>query len=196
MTRMPVAPGRQRGVFLDRDGVLVVPEFRDGRSYAPRRLEDFRLYPGAGEAVRALQAAGFVVVVVTNQPDVGAGLLDRAVLDEMHARLREEAPVDDIEVCCETRAQATERRKPGAGMLLDAARRWNLDLGASYAVGDRSSDVEAAVRAGCTPVFVDLGYTAEERPTAQAASVASLGAAVEWILARERLNDSTAARVA
>lgn len=176
----------RKGVILDRDGVLVVPEFRAGRSFAPRRLDDFRIYPDAPAAVRRLKAAGFVVVVATNQPDVGAGLLDRATLEAMHERLRAEVAIDGIEVCCDTREQATERRKPGAGMLLDAARTWGLDLTRCYAVGDRASDVEAAVRAGCIPVFVDLGYVAEARPAAQAATVAGLGEAVDWILARER----------
>jgi len=180
-----MSTGCRRGVILDRDGVLVIPEFRCGRSFAPRRLEDFRLYPDAAGSVRALKAAGFVVIVATNQPDVGAGLMERAVLEEMHHRLRAEAPVDDIEVCTETRAQATDRRKPGPGMLLDAARIWRLDPGVSYAVGDRATDVEAACRAGFIPVFIDRGYTAEPQPTRHAATVYSLGEATDWILSRE-----------
>ena len=176
----------RKGVILDRDGILVIPEFRDGRSFAPLRLDEFRIYPEAPGAVRRLKAAGFVVVVATNQPDVGAGRLDRRTLDAMHERLRAEVAIDDIEVCCETREQASERRKPGAGMLFDAAQTWGLDLARCYAVGDRVSDVEAAVRAGCIPVFVDHGYVAEPRPSAQAATVSGLSEAVEWILAHER----------
>ena len=68
-------------------------------------------------------------------------------------------------------------------MLIDAARTWGIDLGASYMVGDRDSDVEAARRAGCTAVFVDLGYS-EPPPTGQAASVRSLREATDWILRR------------
>jgi D-glycero-D-manno-heptose 1,7-bisphosphate phosphatase len=97
--------------------------------------------------------------------------------------LRSTVAVDDIEVCYETREQASDRRKPGPGMLLSAARTWNLDLTDSYLVGDRASDVEAARRAGCVPVFVDLGYS-EARPTGQAASVGSLREAAAWILRR------------
>lgn len=174
----------RRAVFLDRDGVLTVPEFRNGRSYAPRRLEDFRLYPDAVKSVQDLKAAGFVVIVVTNQPDVGAGLVDIGVVEEMHRRLRNAVAVDDIEVCYETHEQATERRKPGAGMLRDAARTWAIDLSASYLVGDRASDVEAARRAGCTALFIDLAYE-EPLPVAQAATVGSLREAADWILHRE-----------
>lgn len=175
---------RRRAVFLDRDGVLTIPEFRDGRSYAPRTLETFRLYPDAASSVTDLKRAGFIVIVATNQPDVGAGLVARNVVEEMHARLRYALSVDDIEVCYDTSAEATDRRKPGSGMLLSAARTWNLDLAQSYLVGDRWSDVRAAVGAGCTPVFVDLGY-AEPPPTGQAATVGSLREAADWILRRE-----------
>jgi D-glycero-D-manno-heptose 1,7-bisphosphate phosphatase len=175
---------RRRAVFLDRDGVLTIPEFRDGRSFAPRTIDAFRIYPAAADAVGDLKDAGFVVIVATNQPDVGAGLVERSVVEDMHAHLREAVAVDDIEVCYETREQATERRKPGAGMLLDAADAWGLDLSGSYMVGDRASDVEAAKRAGCTPVFIDLGYS-EPLPSAQAATVRSLREAADWILSRE-----------
>jgi D-glycero-D-manno-heptose 1,7-bisphosphate phosphatase len=177
------SPGR-RAVFLDRDGVLTVPEFRDGRSYAPRTLDAFRLYPDAVPSVRALKRAGFVIIVATNQPDVGAGLVEQDVVEEMHARLRSAVAVDDIEVCYETHMEATDRRKPGAGMLLSAAQAWGLDLERSYLVGDRRSDVQAALGAGCIPVFVDLGY-AEPQPTEQAATVGSLREATDWILRRE-----------
>jgi D-glycero-D-manno-heptose 1,7-bisphosphate phosphatase len=175
---------RKRAVFLDRDGVLTVPKFRDGRSFAPRTLDDFRLYPDAAPSVSHLKRAGFIIIVATNQPDVGTGLVARSVVEEMHARLRSAVAVDDIEVCYDTSAEATDRRKPGSGMLLSAARTWNLDLERSYLVGDRWSDVKAAVGAGCIPVFVDLGYT-EPPPTEQAATVSSLREATDWILRRE-----------
>jgi D-glycero-D-manno-heptose 1,7-bisphosphate phosphatase len=182
-----------KAVFLDRDGVLVVPQFRDGRSFAPQRLEDFRLYDGSHAAVSRLKAAGFVVVVATNQPDVGAGIVAEQVVEAMHARLRAEVPVDDIETCFDTRGHATDRRKPAPGMLVDAARKWQVDLGTSYVVGDRHTDVEAGIRAGCTSVFIDHSYAAEVKPTAQSATVKNLTEAVDWIL-REDLRRTAADR--
>ncbi len=178
-----------RAVFLDRDGVLTVPMFRDGRSYAPRRLEDLKFYPDAELAVRELKAAGFLTIVVTNQPDVGAGLVDASVVEAMHDCLRSHMAIDDIEVCTESREQATERRKPGAGMLLDAAERWRIDLGQSYLIGDRASDIEAAQRAGCKGIWIDLGYTSEPAPTGQSATVQSVSDAVRWILGDMVRND-------
>jgi D-glycero-D-manno-heptose 1,7-bisphosphate phosphatase len=169
-------------VILDRDGVLNVPQFRDGRSFAPRREEDFVLYADAAAAVARLKTAGFLVVVATNQPDVGAGLVERRVVDAMHARLRHEAAVDDIEVCYDPSDRATNRRKPGIGMLLDLAARWDIDLLASYMVGDRHGDIEAGTNAGCVAIFVDRDYTSETKPTRQAVTVRSLGEAATWIL--------------
>ena len=109
------------GVFLDRDGVLTIPEFRDGRSFAPRRLDNFRLYPGAAGAVGRLKTAGFIVIVATNQPDVTTGALARRTLDQMHQRMCAALPLDDIEVSTATRHAPDRRRKPAPGMLLDAA---------------------------------------------------------------------------
>lgn len=183
---------KAKAVILDRDGVLVVPEFREGRSFAPKRLKDLEFYPDAVQAVCRLKAMGFVVIVATNQPDVGKGLVDEAVISAMHARLREAMPVDDVEVCYDTRDAPTERRKPGAGMLFSAARNWNIDLGASYVVGDRATDIEAGVRAGCTNIFIDRHYSAEPKPTAQSVTVLELAEAVRWIDTREQAHKTTA----
>src|SRR5262249_56681723 len=84
----------RRAVFLDRDGVLVVPSFRDGRSFAPLNLAEYRFYPEAAECLQRLKQAGFVLVVVTNQPDVGAGKITQEVVEEMHRRLVETLPGD------------------------------------------------------------------------------------------------------
>lgn len=170
-----------RAVFLDRDGVLVIPEFRDGRSFAPKRIEDFRFYPDALNSVRSLKAAGYKVVVVTNQPDVGAGTVDRAIVEAMHDRLLRELPVDAVEVCFHTRSDDCGCRKPKPGMLLHAARRLSIDCRASFMVGDRASDVEAGRAAGCRTVFVDLGYR-NEKPDRPDHVVSSLAEATNYIL--------------
>ena len=174
--------GKRPAVFLDRDGVLTVPEFRDGRSYAPKRLEDFRCYPEAAACLGRLRDAGHVLVVVTNQPDVGNGLVPMAVVEAMHERLARELPIARIEVCPHRSADACECRKPRPGMLLRAADALGLELTRSFMVGDRASDVEAGRRAGCRTLFLDRGYT-EPRPASPDATVASLSEATEWILA-------------
>ena len=174
---------KKKAVFLDRDGVLSIPEFRDGRSFAPTALEAFRLCDDAPTSLRKLKDAGFALIVVTNQPDVGKGHFSRATLDEMHRVMADLLPVDAIEVCTHTTEDACLCRKPLPGMILSSAVQLDIDLAGSYMVGDRSSDVEAGKAAGCRTVFIDLKYTAETPPKAPDIIVASLKLAVDWILA-------------
>jgi D-glycero-D-manno-heptose 1,7-bisphosphate phosphatase len=170
-----------RAVFLDRDGVIVIPEFRDGRSFAPRRLDRYKFYPDAAAALSRLKAAGFRLVVVTNQPDVGKGLIAEDVLNEMHDRLREAMPVDAIKACLHTQSAECECRKPKPGMLLEAARELQIDLARSYMVGDRAGDIEAGEAAGCRTAFIDLDYR-ERRPVAPTFIVRSVSEAADCIL--------------
>ena len=174
-----------RAVFLDRDGVLVIPEFRNGRSYAPRSLQDFSVYPEARYCLERLREAGFLVIVVTNQPDVGAGHLSLDVLDEMHARLQDQIPVDDISVCTHTAEQNCDCRKPKPGMLVEVAARRGIDLARSFMVGDRASDTAAGLAAGCRTAFLDLSYEAEPRPEGADFYGFSLPGITDWILSVE-----------
>ena len=150
-------------MFLDRDGRLNRQVVRDGKPYAPERLEDFRLLDGVPEGCRALKAAGFLLVVATNQPDVGRGTVERSVVESMHARLLELVPeIDRVEVCYDPgRGEESLRRKPAPGMLLDAARALGIELGRSWMIGDRWKDVECGRNAGVRTVFIDYGYSDE-----------------------------------
>jgi len=173
-------------VFLDRDGVVVVPEFRDGRSFAPRTLEAFRLYPDAREALVRLRDAGYLLVIVTNQPDIGAGLVALDTVERMHDILRTELPVDRIELCPHSQSEACACRKPKPGMLLSAAEACAIDLPNSFMVGDRASDVEAGLAAGCRTVFIDLDYTSELKSTRSDAVARSVSGAADMILEMKR----------
>ena len=177
-----VIPRRgERAVFLDRDGVLTVPEFRDGRSFAPRRLEEFRLYDDAIAATVRLKAAGFRLIVVTNQPDVGYGHIALHTIEEMHRRLAELLPVDAIEACYHRHDEDCDCRKPRPGMLRRAAAQHDVDCARSFMVGDRSSDVDAGRAAGCRTIFIDLGYR-DEHPAGADFVVKSLGEAAATVL--------------
>jgi D-glycero-D-manno-heptose 1,7-bisphosphate phosphatase len=147
-------------VFLDRDGTLNVQIVREGKPYAPERPEDFHLYEGVPEACRALKAAGFALVVATNQPDVGRGLVPRENIEAMHRELLRQIPeIDRVEVSYDPgRGEKSPRRKPEPGMLLDAAGALGLDLAASWMVGDRWRDIDCGKRAGVRTVFIDYGY--------------------------------------
>jgi D-glycero-D-manno-heptose 1,7-bisphosphate phosphatase len=180
---IPVA-GMRRAVFLDRDGVLVREIVRDGRPYAPSNIEQFEVIPEARAGLDRLKAQGFLLIVVTNQPDVIRGIVPRATLDCMHRRLKSALPLDEILVCyCLETDQNCICYKPRPGMLIDAADRWNIDLARSYMVGDRWRDVGAGRAAGCRTIFLERGYTSDRRPDRPDHTVYSLQEACELIVA-------------
>lgn len=172
----------RQAVFLDRDGVLTIPRFQDGRSYAPRSLDEFAVYPEAASALDALRTAGFALVVVSNQPDVGENRVARAVVEEMNRRLAGLLPLDGIYCCFHGRNEGCDCRKPRPGLLLQAARELGIDAAASFMVGDRAGDMRAGRAVGATTVFIDLHYVNEERPEAPDAIVPDIAAATAFIL--------------
>jgi D-glycero-D-manno-heptose 1,7-bisphosphate phosphatase len=149
-------------VFLDRDGVLNRPVMREGLPFPPATLEEFELYADVAEGCAELKRAGFVLIVVTNQPDVGRGTQSRESVEALHRKLRDAAPsLDAIEICYHAGASHGEPcdcRKPKPGMLLRAAANHAIDLQRSFFVGDRWRDVDCAHAAGCRAVFIDHGY--------------------------------------
>jgi D-glycero-D-manno-heptose 1,7-bisphosphate phosphatase len=173
-----------RAVFLDRDGVLNRPVVRDGKPYPPPTLADFELLPGVAEACALLKRAGFLLVVVTNQPDVGRGTQSRAIVEQMHAQLYRALPIDRIEVCYDPGNGApSDFHKPAPGMLLRAAEQLGIELAASFMVGDRWRDIDCGRAAGCTTIFIDCGY-AESLRQPPHHRVANLLEAAELIVAR------------
>ena len=173
--------GLKPAVFLDRDGVIVVPHFRNRRSYAPRRLEEFRLYPDASASLQRLKGAGFLLAVVTNQPDVGNGVTPRSEVDAMHEIMTRELPIDAVRACFHGQSDHCDCRKPKPGLILAIAGDLGIDLGRSFMVGDRKSDVEAGRAAGCTTVFIDLDYD-EPAPDAPDFVVRSVAEAADVII--------------
>lgn len=170
-------------MFVDRDGVLNHSDVRGGKPYAPRSLKDFRLLPGTAKSVSELKAAGFVVVVVTNQPDVGLGHLARDVLAAMHKRLQQRIQVDAIYACLHRQDEGCSCRKPRPGLILQAASEWKIDVQASFMVGDRWSDVAAGQAAGAFTIFIDRGYS-ETLTVPPRHTVGSLPEAARYILGR------------
>jgi D-glycero-D-manno-heptose 1,7-bisphosphate phosphatase len=174
---------RRPAVFLDRDGVLN-ESFLDGDTpIPPRRVEEFRLLPGVVEACDAFHAAGLALVVVTNQPDISRGALAASDLNAMHDRLRALVPIDEIYVCPHDDAEGCPCRKPRPGMILEAARRLELDLNRSVAVGDRWRDIDSARRAGVHAVHIEWNHGEQLHAHADA-TFGSLVEAKDHILAR------------
>ncbi|MEI6108086.1 MAG: HAD-IIIA family hydrolase [Opitutae bacterium] len=175
-------------VFLDRDGTLNIQVVREGKPYPPANLDDFQLYPGAANDCARLKEAGFLLVVATNQPDVGRGTQAKSVVEAMHARLLELIPaLDRIEVSYDAgRGEPSTRRKPAPGMLLEAANILGIDLTRSWMVGDRWGDIDAGHAAGCQTVLIDHGYAERSPEHPPHHTVKNLTQAVGIILARTR----------
>lgn len=173
-------------VFLDRDGVVnrIVP--RAGRPGSPRRMDELVIEEAAGVAVSRLRAAGFATFIVTNQPDISRGLLSAAELDAMMAEIQRRVEVDDVRVCVHDDADECACRKPKPGMLLELAERWDIDLSASYLIGDTWKDMEASLVAGCSGILLRRPYNLGTRSTAE---VNGLDAAVDLILEPSRTDD-------
>ena len=171
----------RRAAFLDRDGVLNHSPIENGKPVAPHGIDDLVILPGVKEACDRLRAAGIMLIVVSNQPEIARGALTRETVDAISDRLRDELPLDEIVICPHDDADNCDCRKPKPGMLLDAARRHDLDLPRSYLVGDRWRDIEAGQAAGVTSVFVDRGYD-ERQPENPDAIVGDLTEATVWIL--------------
>ena len=144
----------------------------DGKPYPPLSISEFKILPGVAEACHKLKAAGFALIVATNQPDVGRGTLPQSVVEEIHACMRQRLPLDRVEVCYHPGQGASDCdcRKPRPGMLLRAAREMNIDLRASWMVGDRWRDMDCGRAAGVRTVFIDYGYqeVLRQEPTARA----------------------------
>jgi D-glycero-D-manno-heptose 1,7-bisphosphate phosphatase len=164
LSRSPGFPNRP-AVFLDRDGTLNAAVVRGGRPYPPTTPAEFALLPGVVDGCARLKAAGFVLVVATNQPDVGRGTLSRATVESIHARLCELLPIDRVEASYDHGGENPPSvfRKPAPGMLLRAARELRLDLARSWMVGDRWRDVDCGRSAGCRTVLIDCGYAEDLR---------------------------------
>lgn len=171
----------QRAIFLDRDGVINRALVRDGRPYPPANLAAVEILPGVSDALSALHDADFMLIVVTNQPDVARGTTPQAVVEEINNYLASCLPIDEFRTCYHDSGDGCNCRKPLPGLLLAAAGQHGIDLGQSYMVGDRWRDAEAGQRAGCKTFFIDYGY-AEKQPESINFRVRSLSEAASIIL--------------
>ena len=157
----------RRAVFLDRDGTINVE-----KNYL-HRMEDWEWIPGAVDAIRELNHAGYLVIVVTNQAGIARGMYSEEDVRTLHRTIDSElagrdAHIDAYYYCPHHPDHggriSCDCRKPAPGMILRAARDWDIDLSRSYMVGDKPADMEAGLAAGVTPIVVATGYGAGWRP--------------------------------
>ena len=171
-------------VFLDRDGVINRVVVRNGMPYPPSGLEEFELYEDVSDGCARLKAANFLLVVITNQPDVGRGTQSREAVEAMNLKMQSALPLDRIEICYHAGERSGEPcgcRKPRPGLILRAAAELNIDPKTSYVIGDRWRDVDCARAAGCRAIFIQRGYKESLRQTPDF-TVANFNEAVSAVL--------------
>jgi len=175
----------RRAVFLDRDGVINHAVVRNGKPHPPSSPTDFRLYDDVVDGCARLKTASFLLVLITNQPDVGRGTQSREAVEAMHLKLQSALPsLDRIEICYhggERYGQPCDCRKPRPGLILRAAAELNIDLKESYVIGDRWRDIDCARAAGCRVIFIERGYK-EKLRQAPDVTVANFKEAVNAVL--------------
>ncbi|NWJ98987.1 MAG: HAD-IIIA family hydrolase [Chloroflexi bacterium] len=147
-----------RAVFLDRDGVINQAIIRNGKPHPPDSVEEVVIVPEAAQAFAELKAAGFRLLVITNQPDVARGQQKREIIEAINTYLMERLPLDQIYTCYHDNKDGCECRKPQPGLILQGSREWQVDPAQSFLVGDRFKDIEAGYRAGCTTILIGEGY--------------------------------------
>jgi D-glycero-D-manno-heptose 1,7-bisphosphate phosphatase len=184
-------PKLRRAVFLDRDGTINVE-----KNYL-FRVGDWEWIPGAVEAIRRINALGWLAIVVTNQAGIARGLYDHVDVNLLHAHvdasLRQVgARIDGYYFCPHHpdfgEARDCDCRKPRPGMLLRAARDFGIELSRSFLIGDKAIDVEAGRVAKLSPILVATGYgaAAHAHVPADTTFVADLPAAIDWIVSTAR----------
>ena len=148
----------KKAVFLDRDGVVNKAFIRNGLPTPPISLNELEILPGVKESILRLKKLNYICLLVTNQPDVSRGKIEKKTVIKINNYLKDETKFDDIFVCYHDDHDKCNCRKPKPGLLLEASEKWNIDLKKSYMIGDRWKDIEAGKCAGCKTIFIDYNY--------------------------------------
>ena len=171
-------------VFLDCDGVLNEPVMVGNKPDAPTSLNQLVIPSEVKLALDKLKQANYLLIAITNKPDVEEGRMTQATVDEIFKKMRHELPLDNVFICYSRTAPCF---KPKPGLLLTAAKQYNIDLAQSYMIGDRWVDVGAGQGAGCKTIWIDRGYIDEIIPAPPPNFTAhSLMEAAQWILGAQK----------
>ena len=171
----------RNAVFLDRDGVINKSLIQNYKPYPPKTLDDLSILPRVKEACQMMANAGWLLIVITNQPDVARGKISLNEVKKINNYLMKQLPLSEIKTCYHDDINNCSCRKPKPGLILEASRHYNINLSSSYFVGDRWRDMEAGQRSGCKTIFIDYNYK-EKRPETFDHCVKSLYEATKIIL--------------
>jgi len=148
----------RKAIILDRDGIINKIVIRNGKASSPRKLGEFKFLPNIKKYLESFREMGFLNIVFTNQPDISRGLLKREELRKMHKFISEILPIDEIKFCPHDDNDNCSCRKPKPGLILEAAKKWSIDLKKSYVIGDGWKDMAAGKRAGCKTFLMRRKY--------------------------------------
>jgi D-glycero-D-manno-heptose 1,7-bisphosphate phosphatase len=148
--------------FFDRDGVLNKSIVKKGKPYSPVKMSELIIDEDAADIIKYLKSKNFLIIVVTNQPDVKRKKVTKDFINSIHKHLKKNLKFDDLYVCYEDNNNSFYR-KPKPGMLFSAKKKWKIDLSRSFLIGDRSKDIKAGLSAGVKTVFLDNDYE-EKKP--------------------------------
>lgn len=179
----------RRAVFLDRDGTVVEsihrPDFVK-KVTAPFHEEELKFVPNAYLSLSQLKEAGFLRILVTNQPDVAHGYMDEEVWRRIHRKIVDTLGPDDVFMCRHVKTGNCPFKKPSPMMILAAADKWGIDLSLSWMVGDTNQDMEAGRAAGCRTILIDRPYNSSLTDDDYHYRVFSLIQAVELIINKSK----------
>jgi D-glycero-D-manno-heptose 1,7-bisphosphate phosphatase len=173
---------KNKAIFLDRDGVLNQSIIIDGKPYPPNSLNELIIPTDVLDALNKLKLAGFLLICVTNQPDVARNKSSKSSINEINEYLKKHLGLDEILVCFHDDQDNCLCRKPKPGLIIQACENFNIDLAQSFMIGDRWRDIDAGHNAGCKTILIQHQYQ-EQLPIYPPHFVTShLYEAAEWIL--------------
>ena len=152
----------RKAIFFDRDGILNKAIIINSKPYSPRTFKDFRINFFLRKYINFFKKKNFLIIVVTNQPDVGSGLISKKFVLSLNKKLKRYIFFDALYVCYDVN-NISYFKNPNPGMLFLAKKKHKIDMSKSYFVGDRWKDMEASHRAGVRGLFVDFNYK-EKKP--------------------------------
>jgi D-glycero-D-manno-heptose 1,7-bisphosphate phosphatase len=173
---------KHKAVFLDRDGVLNHAVIRLGKPYPPATLEELSIPHDAKSALATLKSEGFLLIVVTNQPDVVRRKTSIEQIELINNTIKTTLNLDDVRVCYHDDVDNCKCRKPKPGLIVQAALDHDVDLSLSFMIGDRWRDIEAGHDAGVRTIWLYNEYNEKKSKYAPDFTAASLTEAAEWIM--------------
>ena len=171
-----------KAIYLDRDGVLIQTNVINGKPCAIGQISDLVFTSDVKEACCKLRTAGFLLIMVTNQPDIANGTANIKKVEEINANIQDVLSLDVVKMCVHGQKEGCLCRKPSPYMLIEAAKEFNVDLTESYMIGDRWSDIEAGKAAGCKTIHIQRNYGRDQDVYAPDFTAYCLSEAADWIL--------------